>query len=155
MDELEDSGAFEDALSDKDSIDRELDSLSTNSEVDAELETLKGELGKGEPASDDAGESTDEEIDTELADIESEIDSDDLEADLDGDDDADEEVDVELGVRGRRRRTAELTRYCSALGRAPVPARPGPRADLAASHFDPVVLVLGEQQRPVEVGVVE
>jgi len=49
MDELEDSGAFEDALSDKDSIDRELDSLSTNSEVDAELETLKGELGKGEP----------------------------------------------------------------------------------------------------------
>lgn len=45
MDELEDMGAFDDALSDQDRLDRELEDVRTEGEVDAELDTLKSELG--------------------------------------------------------------------------------------------------------------
>ena len=51
MEELEASGAFDDALSlgsGQDDIDRELSQLTTGSEVDAELANLRAELGTGE-----------------------------------------------------------------------------------------------------------
>jgi len=54
MDELVDTGAFDDALSDKDSIDRELDTGRSNREVDSELETLKSEMGGDGSGSEDA-----------------------------------------------------------------------------------------------------
>jgi phage shock protein A len=60
MDELEDTGAFDDALSDKDSIDRELEAGRASSEVDSELETLKAELGKSSAPS-----SSDTDVDAE------------------------------------------------------------------------------------------
>jgi phage shock protein A len=66
MDELEDTGAFEDALSDKDSIDRELEAGRASSEVDSELETLKAELGKSSaPSSGDADTDVDVEAEAE------------------------------------------------------------------------------------------
>jgi len=48
MDELEQTGAFENAISDKDQLDRELEQVTTDSAVDAELETLKAEMGNSE-----------------------------------------------------------------------------------------------------------
>src|SRR4051812_11494772 len=51
MEELEASGAFDDALSlgpGQDDIDRQLAELTTGSQVDSELEKLKAELGTGE-----------------------------------------------------------------------------------------------------------
>jgi phage shock protein A len=50
MDELEAAGAFDDQLSlggGQDDIDRQLSELTTGSQVDAELEKLKAELGPG------------------------------------------------------------------------------------------------------------
>ncbi len=50
MDELEASGAFDDALTlgdGQDDIDRQLAQLSTGGEVDSELEKMKAELGSG------------------------------------------------------------------------------------------------------------
>ncbi len=83
LDELHESGAFEDVMSDKDNIDRELEELATDSGVEAELETLKSEMGEGEsepePESDvESGADVDE---TELADLES-GDQEDVEAEL-------------------------------------------------------------------------
>jgi phage shock protein A len=80
MDELEDTGAFEDALSDKDSIDRELDAARSSREVDTELETLKAELGT---SSGDAG-GADAEAASEDADADAEVEVDDaaVEAEL-------------------------------------------------------------------------
>ncbi len=49
LDELHESGAFDNVLSDKDSIDRELEELSTDSGVEAELETLKSDVGAEGP----------------------------------------------------------------------------------------------------------
>ena len=48
MDELIAAGTLEDFTSDKTSLDRELEALSTASDVDAELARLKGELGAGD-----------------------------------------------------------------------------------------------------------
>lgn len=59
MDELQETGAFDDALSDQDRIDRELEAGRTDTEVEAELETLKGDVG-GDGSS---------EVDEELAEI--------------------------------------------------------------------------------------
>jgi len=83
MDELQESGTFEDALSDKDSLDRELEEVRTSGEVDAELETLKAEMGKGsvdaeetdsEPAVDaDAEAEVETETETADEDIEAEL----------------------------------------------------------------------------------
>jgi phage shock protein A len=84
MDELEDTGAFDDALSDKDSIDRELEAGRASSEVDSELETLKAELGKSSSStSADADVDVDVEAESE-ADTESQEGSDDpaVEAEL-------------------------------------------------------------------------
>jgi phage shock protein A len=53
MDELEASGAFDDALSlgsGQDDIDRQLHELTTGSQVDSELEKLRAELGTGASA---------------------------------------------------------------------------------------------------------
>ena len=47
MDELIASGTLEDFTSDKTQLDRELEQISTQSEVDSELLRLKGELGAG------------------------------------------------------------------------------------------------------------
>jgi len=67
MDELQETGAFEDALSDEDEIDRQLSAGRTESEVDAELETLKSELGEGDGEGDSADvDVADEEIEAEL-----------------------------------------------------------------------------------------
>ena len=76
MDELEESGAFESALSDEDDIDRELEELSTQGAVDSELETLKGEVGS-EAASEEGGESTesDEAVEAELEEIHADVDA--------------------------------------------------------------------------------
>src|SRR5919106_407072 len=48
MDELIAAGTLEDFTSDKTSLDRELEAVSTASDVDAELARLKGELGAGD-----------------------------------------------------------------------------------------------------------
>ena len=48
MDELIAAGTLEDFTSDKSALDRELEALTTASDVDAELARLKGELGAGD-----------------------------------------------------------------------------------------------------------
>jgi phage shock protein A len=75
MNELQESGVFEDALSDKDSLDRELDEVRTSGEVDAELETLKAEMGK------ESSDTSDEDVDAELE-TETETADEDIEAEL-------------------------------------------------------------------------
>ena len=49
MDELIASGTLEDFTSDKTQLDRELEQLTSASQVDAELERLKAEIGSGAP----------------------------------------------------------------------------------------------------------
>lgn len=49
MDELIESGTLEDFTSDTTKLDRELDQISSQSQVDSELARLKGELGAGAP----------------------------------------------------------------------------------------------------------
>jgi phage shock protein A len=66
MDELQESGTFEDALSDEDEIDRQLDAGRTESEVDAELETLKTEVGSGEQGQGASSGGTDADVEAEL-----------------------------------------------------------------------------------------
>ncbi len=83
MDELQESGVFDDALSDKDSLDRELEEVRTSGEVDAELETLKTEMGKGSGSS--KSESSDEDVDLEAeleTETETEATDDDIETEL-------------------------------------------------------------------------
>lgn len=46
LDELRETGALENNISDKSQLDRELEDVSTDSAVDTELATLKGEMGK-------------------------------------------------------------------------------------------------------------
>jgi phage shock protein A len=66
LDELRESGAIENAVSDKSQLDRELQELSTDSAVDRELDTLKSEMGKGESESDGETE-TESETETQSA----------------------------------------------------------------------------------------
>jgi phage shock protein A len=49
VDELIEAGTLEDFTSDKTSLDRELEAMSAQSTVDAELETMKAELGAAPP----------------------------------------------------------------------------------------------------------
>ena len=49
MDELIESGTLEDFTSDKTQLDRELEQLTSASQVDAELERLRAEVGPGAP----------------------------------------------------------------------------------------------------------
>jgi phage shock protein A len=49
MDELIESGTLEDFTSDKTQLDRELEALTSQSQVDADLAKLKAEVGAGEP----------------------------------------------------------------------------------------------------------
>jgi phage shock protein A len=79
MDELHESGAFDDVLSDEDDIDRELEQLETDSGVEAELETLKSEVGEGE-SEPEAEPDAEPEVD-DGADLEAE-DREDVEAEL-------------------------------------------------------------------------
>jgi phage shock protein A len=68
LEELEESGALENVLAEGDSIDRELDRIAGEREVDSELETIRRELGKAE------GETTvevdAEAVEAELAELE-------------------------------------------------------------------------------------
>ena len=48
IDELTAAGTLEDFTSDKSQLDRELEALTSSSQVDSELEQLKAELGAGE-----------------------------------------------------------------------------------------------------------
>jgi phage shock protein A len=48
MDELIESGTLEDFTSDKTQLDRELEALASQSQVDADLAKLKAEVGAGE-----------------------------------------------------------------------------------------------------------
>jgi len=50
IDELVASGALEDFTSDKTELDRQLEALTSSSQVDSELEALKAELGSGSAA---------------------------------------------------------------------------------------------------------
>ena len=49
MDELIESGTLEDFTTDKTQLDRELEALSSKSQVDSDLARLKAEVGAGEP----------------------------------------------------------------------------------------------------------
>jgi phage shock protein A len=49
MDELIESGTLEDFTADKTALERELDAVTSQSQVDAELAQLKAELGTAEP----------------------------------------------------------------------------------------------------------
>jgi phage shock protein A len=51
LDELREKGALEDGISDRSQLDRELEELSKEGAVDAELETLKAEVDAGETES--------------------------------------------------------------------------------------------------------
>jgi phage shock protein A len=64
LDELREKGALEDGLSDRSQLDRELEELSNDSAVDAELETLKSEVDGAEP---DAESATDAETSEQQA----------------------------------------------------------------------------------------
>jgi phage shock protein A len=78
MDELRESGAFDDALSDKDRIDRELETGRSSREVDTELETLKSELGDGDEetaADEEAAAARDEEMEAVDEEVEAELES--------------------------------------------------------------------------------
>jgi phage shock protein A len=68
MDELEETGAFENVFDEGDDIDRELESMRRGGEVEAELETLKAETGgEGGDAGADADADADVEADAEPA----------------------------------------------------------------------------------------
>jgi len=83
LDELQASGALDDVLSDKDDIDRELEGLRGDREVEAELETLRAEMGKSDA---NGGGASAEEVTT--ADAE--------DADVSEPDVSDAEVEAEL-----------------------------------------------------------
>ena len=90
MDELEESGALEGALSDGDQIDQELEEMRREGEVETELETLKAETGDGVEASADGNPDVDVETDTnpeieaELEDLKEEEESADAEGATEG-----------------------------------------------------------------------
>lgn len=65
LEELEETGALDSVLAEGDSIDRELEKISSGREVETELETLKSEMGKGE-----GGGETSEAVETEEAAVE-------------------------------------------------------------------------------------
>ena len=70
LEELEASGDLENVLAEGDSIDRELDRISSEREVDAELETLRRELGRdGGGAAVEVDEAA---VEEELAELEAE-----------------------------------------------------------------------------------
>jgi len=74
LDELRETGALENTLSDKSDLDRELEQLATDSSVDRELETLKAEMdGETDGEQVEAGE-TDAESDSPDTDLAPDID---------------------------------------------------------------------------------
>jgi phage shock protein A len=79
LEELEETGALDSVLDEGDSIDRELERISADREVDTELETLKAEMGDGQadPSGDTEAASSPVEVDQaavdeELAELEAE-----------------------------------------------------------------------------------
>jgi phage shock protein A len=86
LDELQESGALESELSDKSKLDRELEQLSTEGEVESELETLKSEMGDSE-----------EDTEESAAEAEAEAQADDVDpAEVDPPDVDEREVEAEL-----------------------------------------------------------
>jgi phage shock protein A len=85
MDELADTGAFDQALSGEDELDRELREMRSNSEVEAELDTLRAEMGKESPAP------TEREADSEVETVDADTDTEAEPADVD-----EEAVEAEL-----------------------------------------------------------
>lgn len=73
MDELEETGAFEDALSDEDRIDKELSAGRTETEVNAELDTLKAEMGAETDVEADTATNTEESETAEPEQTDSEV----------------------------------------------------------------------------------
>jgi len=73
--ELEESGALENVLAEGDSIDRELDRISSEREVDTELETIRAEMGKssGEASSAPSAEVDQASVDAELAELTADV----------------------------------------------------------------------------------
>ena len=76
LDELRETGALEDAISDKSQLDRELEEIAADSSVDRELETLKSEVqdettedAATEDETDDEPEVSDADIDRELEEL--------------------------------------------------------------------------------------
>ena len=80
LDELHQTGAFDDVLSDKDQIDRELEEISTDSGVEAELETLKSDVGGDSGA--EADSEPEEVEESELEELEAEVDDDEIDSEL-------------------------------------------------------------------------
>jgi phage shock protein A len=84
MDELADTGAFEDALTDEGELDRELREMRSTSEVETELDTLRAEMGKETEAEADSEHvaetdsnsssrsATDEDVEAEIEQLEEE-----------------------------------------------------------------------------------
>jgi phage shock protein A len=88
MDELQATGTFDDALSDGDEIDQELQQGRADREVETELETLKSDMGKAEadPEPETSGDTSDadvSELDEETADAEIEAELEELKDDDD------------------------------------------------------------------------
>ncbi len=87
MDELQATGTFDDALSDGDEIDQELQQGRADREVETELETLKSDMGKAEadpePDTGGGGDADLSELDEEAADAEVEAELEELKDDDD------------------------------------------------------------------------
>ena len=76
LEELEETGALDNVLAEGDSIDRELDRISSEREVESELATLRAELG-GEQVAEEAAsavEVDEEAVEAELAELEADED---------------------------------------------------------------------------------
>jgi len=88
LDELRESGALDNAVSNKSDLDRELEDLSTDASVDRELDTLKSEMDKGEEADTKAGEDLEADLETDpaedvnLEDLEEEVSKSEVDAEL-------------------------------------------------------------------------
>ena len=83
LDELQETGALDSALDDGDQIDQELEEITTRSQVESELDTLKAEVGDGNDSEEGTVESeadaaveeanvSEEEIEQELSELKSE-----------------------------------------------------------------------------------
>jgi phage shock protein A len=88
LDELRESGALDNAVSDKSELDRELEDLSTDTAVDRELDTLKSEVGTSEAEADTGDVETSVEADVDASE---DVNLDDLETEV-----SESEVDAEL-----------------------------------------------------------
>jgi hypothetical protein len=91
LDELRETGALENAISDKSQLDRELEDISTDNAVDTELETLKSDVGKAETETASAdveaeaeGAASGADLDAELESLDAEVTGEDVDKELEG-----------------------------------------------------------------------